>query len=161
MAAYGKAAAARWLAGLNRNAQTYQDEEAVVAAVNRGNAAVGIVNQYYWYRLRLEVGPQAMHSALYYFPNHNVGSIENVSGAAVLSSSSHKSEAQAFVRFLVSPAGQRIVATSDDFEYPARPGTPPNRALPALNSIAPATLKVTALGNDQAASQLIEQAGLA
>jgi iron(III) transport system substrate-binding protein len=161
VAEYGKAAAAQWLAGLKRNAQTYQDEEAVVAAVNRGNVAVGIVNQYYWYRLRLEVGGRAMHSALYYFPNHNVGSIVNVSGAAVLASSSRRSAAQSFVRFLVSSAGQRIIATSDDFEYPARPGIPANRALPALSAVAPATLSVTAVGNDQTASQLIEQAGLA
>jgi iron(III) transport system substrate-binding protein len=161
IATHGKAVAANWLAGLKHNAQTYQDEEAVVAAVNRGDAAVGIVNQYYWYRLQLEVGRGAMHSALYYFPHHDVGSIENISGAAVLASSSHRSQAQAFVHFLVSPAGQRIIATSDDFEYPARPGVAPNRALPALSAIAPATLHVKALGNDQAASQLIEQAGLA
>jgi len=55
----GRAAAVRWLDGLKRNAQTYQDEEAVVAAVNRGDVAAGIVNQYYWYRLRLELGAGA------------------------------------------------------------------------------------------------------
>ena len=57
IAADGKAAAARWLAGLKRNAQIYQDDEAVVAAVNRGDVAAGIVNQYYWYRLRLGARP--------------------------------------------------------------------------------------------------------
>jgi iron(III) transport system substrate-binding protein len=161
IATYGKAEAARWLAGIKRNAHIYQDEEAVVAAVNRGDVGLGIANQYYWYRLRLETGRSAMHSSLYYFPHHDVGSIENVSGAAVLASSHHPSEAQRFVRFLVSPAGQRIVAASDDFEYPARPGTPPNKSLPSLTAVAPATSRVAVLGNDQAASQLIQQAGLA
>jgi iron(III) transport system substrate-binding protein len=160
IATHGKAEAARWLAGLKRNAHIYQDEEAVVAAVNRGDVGVGIANQYYWYRLRLETGRGAMHSALYYFPHRDVGSIENISGAAVLASSHHKSEAQAFVRFVVSPAGQRIIAASDDFEYPARPGVPPNGALPSLTAIAPASIGVAVLGNDQAASQLIQQAGL-
>ena len=56
-----------WLAGLKRNARVYQDEEAVVAAVNRGDVATGVINAYYWYRLRLELGKEAMHSALYYF----------------------------------------------------------------------------------------------
>ena len=37
--ARAKAAAAAWLAGLKRNAGIYQDEEAVVAAVNRGDVA--------------------------------------------------------------------------------------------------------------------------
>jgi iron(III) transport system substrate-binding protein len=161
IATYGKAVAARWLAGIRRNAHVYQDEEAVVAAVNRGDVSLGIANQYYWYRLRLEVGRSAMHSTLYFFPHHDVGSIENVSGAAVLASSHHQREALAFVRFIVSPAGQRIIAASDDFEYPARPGVVPNKALPPLTAIAPATIGVAALGDDQLASQLIQQAGLA
>ena len=160
VARYGKAAAARWLAGLKRNALIYQDEEAVVAAVNRGSAAVGIANQYYWYRLQLEVGRAAMHSSLYYFPHHNVGSIENISGAAVLTSTHQRAGAQAFLAFLVSPAGQRIIATSDDYEYPARPGTAPNSLLPPLSAVAPATIPAATLGGGQTAAELIEQAGL-
>jgi iron(III) transport system substrate-binding protein len=161
IARYGIAAAEHWLGGLKQNAQTYQDDEGVVAAVNRGDVATGIINQYYWYRLRIEVGTGAIHSKLYYFPDRNVGSIENVSGAAVLKSSKHQQAAEAFVRFIVSAAGQRILAGSYDFEYPARPGISPNPALPQLSSISAATLSVTALGTDQTAAHLIEQAGLA
>jgi iron(III) transport system substrate-binding protein len=161
IATFGRNAAARWLTGIKRNAQTYQDEEAVVAAVNRGDAAAGLVNQYYWYRLRLELGQDGIDSRLYYFPDHDPGSIENIAGAAVLASSKHQSAAQALVKFLSSPGGQGILAGSYDFEYPARPGVAPNPALPALASISPATLTPAALGTDQVAVQLIEEAGLA
>jgi iron(III) transport system substrate-binding protein len=161
IATYGKSEAQQWLAGLKRNAQIYQDDEGVVAAVNRGDVATGVINQYYWYRLQLEVGKGAMHSALYYFPDHNVGSVENVSGAAVLASSSHRSEAEAFVRFLVSQTGQRLIAAGDDFEYPARPGVAPNPAVTPLTQVSPAKINVVALGNDQLAAQLVQQAGLA
>jgi iron(III) transport system substrate-binding protein len=161
IATYGKTATAQWLAGIKRNAQTYQDEEGVVAAVNRGDVAAGLVNQYYWYRLRLELGPNGIHSGLAYFPGHDPGGIENIAGAAVLASSRHRQAAEAFVRFITSAAGQRILSASYDFEYPARPGIAPNPALPPLSSIAPATLSPVALGTDQAAVQLIEQAGLA
>jgi iron(III) transport system substrate-binding protein len=160
IATYGKNAAAQWLAGLKRNAQIYQDEEAVVAAVNRGDAAAGLVNQYYWYRLRLELGQGGIHSALYYFPNHDPGSIENIAGAAVLASTKHRQAAQRFVQFVSGAAGQRILANGYDFEYPARPGVAPNPALPPLSSISRATLSPAALGTDQTAVQLIEQAGL-
>jgi len=34
---------------------------------------VGIINQYYWYRLRLELGAGNTHSQLYYYPNQNIG----------------------------------------------------------------------------------------
>jgi iron(III) transport system substrate-binding protein len=160
IADYGTRAAESWLAGLKRNAQTFATDEAVVAAVNRGEVATGVVNNYYWYRLRLEVGDSAMHSSLYYFPNHNVGSIENISGVAVLASSKHQEQADAFASFLVSAAGQQILAHSYDFEYPARPDVSPNPQLPPLSTLAPATLSVVAIGNDLPATRLIQQAGL-
>lgn len=160
IATYGTKVAQQWLAGLKRNAQIFQTDEAVVAAVNRGDVATGLINHYYWYRLRLEIGASAMHSSVYYFPDHDVGSIENISGAAVLASSAHKREAQRFVAFLVSRAGQEILAHSADFEYPARPGVRANPALRPLSAISPATLGPVRLGNDQQAARLIEQSGL-
>ncbi|HKO28330.1 MAG TPA: extracellular solute-binding protein [Solirubrobacteraceae bacterium] len=161
VATYGKSAAAKWLAGLKHNAQIYQDEEAVVAAVNRGDVAAGLINQYYWYRLQLELGQGGIHSKLYYFPNHDPGSVENVAGAAVLASSKRSAAARRLVQFISGGDGQRILANSYDFEYPARPGIAQNPALPPLSSISLATLSPAALGTDQTAVQLIEQAGFA
>ncbi len=159
IAAHGRNAAASWLAGLKRYAAVYQDDESVVAAVNRGAEAVGVINQYYWFRLRREIGPRAIHSALYYFPNGDAGSVVNVSGAAVLASSRHVGEAERFVEFLVSPAGQRLVSQGDDYEYPVRPGIARNPELPPFASVPHANISVGALGNDLPARQLIIQAG--
>jgi iron(III) transport system substrate-binding protein len=161
IATYGKATAARWLAGLKRNGALYQSDESVVAAVNSGSVATGIINHYYWYRLRLEVGSSGMHSDLYFFPNRNVGSLENISGAAVLKTSKHEREAQEFVRFLLSPAGQEILAHGYDFEYPTRPGIAPNPQVTPLAKVAPATLSPQTLGNDEQASALVQESGLA
>jgi iron(III) transport system substrate-binding protein len=161
IATYGKQAAVSWLAGLKHNAQLYQSDESVVAAVNRGDVATGVINHYYWFRLRQELGKGAVHSALYFFPNHNVGSLENISGAGVLATSKHPNEAQEFVRFLVSPTAQKILAHGYDYEYPTRPGIRPNPQLPALATIAPAILNPNALGNDQQAAELIQESGLA
>jgi iron(III) transport system substrate-binding protein len=160
IAKYGPKVAATWLAGLKRNATLYQDDESVVAAVNRGDVATGVINQYYWYRLRLEVGKSSMHSTLYYFPNGNAGSITNISGAAVIATSKHPALAQKFVRFLGSAAAQEIISSGDDFEYPARPGIKPNPQLPPLNAIAHATLSASVLGNDEEATKLLEKSGL-
>ncbi|MGH2878900.1 MAG: extracellular solute-binding protein [Solirubrobacteraceae bacterium] len=161
IATYGEKNAADWLAGLKRNGQLYQSDEAVVAGLNRGDVATGIVNNYYWYRLRLELGAANMHSALYYFPNRDVGSILNISGAAVLAGAAHPGNAKRFLSFLVSKPAQEIVAHGDDYEYPVRPGVPPNSELPALSTIAPATLSPVKLGNDQPAARLIQESGLA
>jgi iron(III) transport system substrate-binding protein len=157
---HGVAATRSWLAGLKRNATDYQDEESVVAAVNRGNVACGVINQYYWYRLRLEVGASGMHSALYYFSHGDVGSITNISGIGVLASSRHRELAERFIAFLVSKSAQEILARSDDYEYPARADVAANPALPPLSAVPHATLSVAALGTDAEASRLIQQAGL-
>jgi iron(III) transport system substrate-binding protein len=161
IARYGVDRAAAWLRGLKRNAAIYQNEEAVAAAVNRGDAASGVINAYYWYRLRLEVGERGMHSVLHYFRHNDVGSIVNVAGAAVLATSRHTDAAKRFVAFLVGKAGQRIVAASDDFEYPARPDVAANAALPPFARTPHATVPVAALGDGQTAARLIREAGLA
>jgi len=156
----GRARAAAWLQGLKRNAQTYQDEEAVTAAVNRGSVTLGIVNHYYWYRLRLELGAKATHSALYFFPNQDVGSIVNVAGVGVLATGKHRAAALRFVRFLIGADGQRILGKSDDFEYPVRPGEAANAALTPFAQTPHATVPVAELGNGSAAARLIRDSGL-
>jgi len=81
IANHGTSTAENWLSGLKTNSSLYEDNETVAAAVNRGSEAVGIIDQYYWYRLRLEIGAAGMHSKLYFFPNHDEGAIENIAGA--------------------------------------------------------------------------------
>jgi iron(III) transport system substrate-binding protein len=157
IAKYGKNAAENWLRGLKANATDYDDDEAVVAAVDRGQVPVGIINQYYWYRLRLEQGAANTHSKLYYFPNRDIGTLTNISGAGVLASSHKKAQAESFLRFLVSAKAQRILAAGDDFEYPTRPGIAPNPALTPLSQIKPAVLTVADLGDDQEAASLVQQ----
>ncbi len=50
----GRPAALEWLKGLHDNAMIFDDDEGVVAAIDRGAAATGIINNYYWARLRME-----------------------------------------------------------------------------------------------------------
>jgi iron(III) transport system substrate-binding protein len=159
IATHGKRAATRWLAGIKRNAAVYQDDESVVAAVNRGDEPVGVINQYYWYRLRREVGAGRMDSALYYFPHGDPGSVVNVSGAAVLASSQHRSQDERLISFFVSRAGQRLISAGDDYEYPARSGVSPNPELPAFATIPHAGISVGALGNDVPARRLVADEG--
>jgi len=160
IASYGQQAALDWLRGLKANSTQYADDESVVAAVNAGHDAVGIINQYYWYRLRTELGTGNTHSKVYYFPDHNIGGLENISGAAVLASSAHKTAAEKFVSFLVSAQAEKILAAGDTYEYPVRPGIASNPALTPLSQVNPAILSVVSLGNDLPAASLLQQAGL-
>src|SRR5580658_1576891 len=119
-ASEGSTATVNWLEALKANAgnHTYPDNETLVAQINSGAVAIGVINNYYWYRQRAEDGPSAMHSAIAFFAPHNPGYVVDVSGAAVLKSSHHQADAEKFLAFLVSPQGQAIIANTDSYEYP-------------------------------------------
>jgi iron(III) transport system substrate-binding protein len=88
---YGDAAAVKWLKGIAANAgesREYGSNEALVDEVNRGAAAFGLLNQYYWYRLGKEIGTANVHSKIAFLAPHDPGYVVDVSGAAVLASSS-------------------------------------------------------------------------
>lgn len=156
----GAAAAEKWLEGIKANSKIYPDNETVVAQVNNGESAIGLINHYYWYRLRTEVGQSGLHSALHYYVPHDPGALLNVSGAAVLKSSSHQAAAQAFAAFLVSREGQEVIARSDSFEYPLRPGVRAASALRPLDQLQPAPITLSELGDGSAPLALEQKLGL-
>lgn len=158
---YGRSKALHWLEGLKRNAQIYQDDEGVAAAVEKGAVATGIINNYYYYRLRQQLGRSHTHSKLHHFGHHDVGALINISGAAVLKSAPHPKAAQRLLAFMVSQSTQRMIAQSDvDFEYPLRPGISANTQLKPFDELQPPPLTVGQLGDNQEALQLLQQAGL-
>lgn len=160
--AEGPAATVRWLDALKSNAagHVYSDNETITSEVNAGQAAIGVIDQYYWYRLRAQLGPAAMHSAIATFAPRDPGYVLDVSGAAVLRSSTHRAAADRFLAFLVSARAQRILAHSDSYEYPidsgvtARPGEIPFAALQ------PDPLSMAELGTGATAVHLLQEAQL-
>lgn len=158
---YGAPAALAWLQGLKGNSKFYQDDESVVAAVARGDVAVGIVNNYYWARLETDLGPEKIDSTLDHFQHGDIGGLVNISGAAVLKSSKHPEAAQKFLAFLVSRQAQTALGQSEvDFEYPLRPGVAPNKLLMPFAKLQPPAISAAALGDDRQAGALLQQAGL-
>jgi iron(III) transport system substrate-binding protein len=157
----GDAATVRWLKALKANAgvHTDPDNETLVANVNRGVTQLGVINHYYWYRLRDENGSSGIHSALARFAPHDDGYLLDVSGAAVLKSSQHQQAAQALVKFLVSRGGQQVLVHSDSWEYPIGDGVT-NPALPPLAQAMPKNFSLRQIGDGSHAVALLQQAGL-
>lgn len=159
---YGDKAALNWLNAIKANAggHNYPDNETVTSAVNRGQVAMGIINQYYWYRERAQVGPSGMHSAIAYFAPHDVGYVLNVSGAGVLRSSTHQKAAQRFLAFLTSPQGQQIIAHSDSFEYPIASGVTTAEPETPFAQLQPNGITIAELGTGAEAIRLLQDAQL-
>jgi iron(III) transport system substrate-binding protein len=156
----GPAAALAWIKGIKTNAKVYDDNEVLIAAVNKGSVATGLVDHYYWYRLRDEVGKGSTHSALHYFPAHDPGLLVDVSGAAILRSSKHSSEARQFLAYLVSKPAQTIIATSESYEYPLAAGVVNHKVARPLASLVPARVTAAQLGDGKAALALLQKVGL-
>jgi iron(III) transport system substrate-binding protein len=157
----GDAAAVTWLKALKANAGSHQDpdNETLVANVNKGTTEIGVINHYYWYRLRDELGQSGIHSALATFAPGDDGYLLDVSGAAVMKSSQHQAAAEAFVAFLDSAAGQQVLSQSDSWEYPIASGAS-NPALPPLSGYHPRQFSLTQIGDGSHALTLLQQAGL-
>jgi iron(III) transport system substrate-binding protein len=160
IAADGRDAAKSWLEGLQRNGTTYDGNVPIIDDVNRGELAAGIVEHYYWYRLRDEVGASSLKAKLYYFPAGDPGALVAVSGAGALTSSSHPEQAQAFLRYLVSKRGQEVIAHSDSYEYPLRPGIQNPSLLRSFGDLKPPAVSIAQLGDGREAFELLQEVGL-
>ena len=160
--AYGTATTVRWLEGIKDNAAShvYPDNETVTDEVNRGQVAIGIIDQYYWYRLRTVNGVAGTHSAIAFFAPGDPGYVVDVSGAGILASSSHRAAAQRFLAFLVSAPAQEIIARGDSFEYPIGSGVAVDHGQPPLASLRPDPISVGQLGTGAGALALLQEVQL-
>jgi iron(III) transport system substrate-binding protein len=163
--AYGQAATLRWLNAIKANgsAHNYPDNETVANQVNRGGAAFGLVNQYYWYRMRAEIGVSSTKAQIAHLAPGDPGYVADFSGAAVLKSSGHQAAAQKFLAFLVGKQGQEIIADpakSISFEYPIDSGVTTQGGEMPWSQLRPYPMTIAQLGTGTAAVALLRQAGL-
>ncbi|MEO9180438.1 MAG: extracellular solute-binding protein [Acidimicrobiales bacterium] len=159
---YGHARALKWLEGVKANSTGHilANNETIADEVNRGEVAFGFVNQYYWWRMRAEIGAANVTSKITYFARYDPGYVIDVSGAAVMKSSRHKELAQKFVAFLVSKKGQEIIDHSISFEYPIASGVTTVQPETPFNQLRPNAITISELGTGSAAIALLHATGL-
>ena len=103
----GRQAALDWLKGLKQFGRSYNGNRIATTAVENGEIAMALSNNYYWYSLARERGgPDKLNSALYSFPGNDPGNIYNVSAAGILKSSKNQELAQRFLAFMVAKPAQ-------------------------------------------------------
>jgi iron(III) transport system substrate-binding protein len=160
--AYGQAEAYSWLEGIKSNTgpHVYPDNETIADEVNRGAVAFGVVNQYYWYRLKAELGAGNIRSQIAYFAPQDPGYVLDVSGAAILKSSKNQADAQKFLAFLVSQQGQEVIAHSISFEYPLDDGVQTTTQETPFAQLQPNPVTIAELGDGTTAIALLRKAGM-
>jgi iron(III) transport system substrate-binding protein len=156
----GQGTAKSWLEGFARNAKHYNDNEGIIAAVDSGQIAAGIINHYYWYEAVAEQGKDNVPSKLYYFGHKDPGALVNISGAGALQSSEHGRLAQEFLAYLVSKNGQSAITHSGDWEYPLNSAVPPPPGLKPFATLEPPEVSPADLGDGSRPVELMQQVGL-
>ncbi len=156
----GEAAAVEWLEGFAANAKHYNDNEGIIAAVDGGQVAAGIINHYYWFEAVAEEGKGKVPSKLHYFGHEDPGALVNISGAAALASSDEPELAQEFLAYLVSEEGQTAMTESGDWEYPLNAAVPPPPGLKPFDTLEPPKVSPADLGDGSAPVELMQQVGL-
>jgi iron(III) transport system substrate-binding protein len=135
LALEGEEATRAWLTGLERNAEVFASNTAVMKAVDESEVDVGVMYHYYWYRDQAEGGLVGDDAELHYFGNQDPGAFLSISGAGVLKSSDQPEEAQRLVEYLTSREAQERLADSSALEYAVGTGVASSDALPPLEGL--------------------------
>lgn len=131
----GEAETAAWLTALQAGANTYQNNIATMKAVNAGEVPVGVMYHYYWYRDQAGTKEGSGNTRLHYFGNQDPGAFVSLSAGGALASSDKAEQAQQFLAYVTSPAGQQVLVDSKSMEYAVGIGVASDPALPPLDSL--------------------------
>jgi iron(III) transport system substrate-binding protein len=99
----------------------FENNVAVLDAVDAGEVALGLINHYYWFERTAEVGEDAVSARIHYLDSDDPGALVNVAGVGVLASSNQADAAAAAVEYLLSEEAQQYFA-DETAEYPVVAG---------------------------------------
>ena len=154
----GSAATSAWLDAMKTNANIYKGNNTVMKAVNAGEIPGGVIYHYYWYGDQAKTGENSNKTKLLFWGNQDPGAFLSVSGGGVLASSTKQQQAQQFLKFITSKAGQQVVADTV-LEYPIGSDVAANPALKPITELQPPTIDPASLNGPEVAD-LMTQAGL-
>ena len=157
IARLGEAETERFVRGWVANLATepFASDNQVIEAVAAGQCDVGLVNTYYYGRLKQEKPDLA---AALGWPTQ-VGVHVNVSGAGLTRHAKHPREALALLEWLSSAEAQGLFAGLN-LEYPVNPAVPPDPVVAAWGTLKPEAANVAEAGRLQKeAVKLMDRAG--
>jgi len=154
----GDDVAAQWLADMIANdAVSFGSSNGNLnAAVASGEITMGITNHYYMFRMLAETPDASI--AQHFFPAGDPGSLINVAGAGVLTTSDQPGLSQRFILYLLGRDAQQYFVDST-FEYPVIEGIAVNERITALEEIESPVLDLSNLDDLQTTLALIEDSG--
>ncbi|GAB3362349.1 extracellular solute-binding protein [Modestobacter lapidis] len=156
----GEQAAEDFVQGLvDNDVQTFESNGAILDAVDSGQLPMGLINHYYWFEQAAEVGAENVTAELAYLQDGAAGSLVNVSGSGVVSSTDRADDATALVDFLLSEQAQQYFA-GETFEYPMVEAVPAEEELPPLAELQAPDIDLDDMASLSATLDLLNRVGL-
>ncbi|MDY6054712.1 iron ABC transporter substrate-binding protein [Micrococcus sp.] len=157
----GEDAARSWLSDLDANdPQIREKNTEILADVDAGKIDAGLVNHYYLYELAKErgVAPEDLKASLHFFPDGDLGSLVNVSGAGLVGEQ-EDDDAKRLIEYLLSEKGQKYFA-EETSEYPLVDGVDAPAGLPELSELQSPDVNLNDLDDLQSTVTVIQESGL-
>jgi len=144
-----------WVANLATD--VFADDTKLMEALAAGQCEVGIVNTYYYGRLKKK---QPELPLALFWPNQNDRGVHvNISGAGVTAHAKHRAQAIKFLEWLSSEKAQNLFA-DQNLEYPVNPKVKPHPEVAAWGGFKQDRINVAQAGALQAkAVMLMDRAG--
>lgn len=157
----GEDGAKEWLEQFKANEpKAYDNNILALDAVDSGQAALGLVNHYYWYERVAEKGAAGVKAKIHFLDADDPGALVNVAGAGVIAGSPQKEAALKAVDFLLSEEGQRYFA-DETAEYPVVPGIESTKHdLVPLSDLTRASIDLNQLDSLETTLALLDEVGL-
>lgn len=155
----GEEGAQAWLEGIQANDPvSYESNIPAELGIADGEVDVAFVNHYYLYILRDEEGDDFPVDNGYMAPG-DPGSLVNVAGAGILTTSDSTEDARAFIRFMLEEQAQRYFAT-ETFEYPLADGVPAEPQLRPLSELVSPDVPLSDLSDLPGTLDLLHDTGV-
>ncbi|HVE99598.1 MAG TPA: iron ABC transporter substrate-binding protein [Mycobacteriales bacterium] len=156
----GEARTEQWLRDIqHKDVREYDNNIAVLDAVDRGEIDLGLINHYYWFEKAKEVGAENMHAQVKFLAGTDPGALVNVAGVAVLKGADHATEARRLVEFLLGDKAQAYFRDAL-FEYPLVDGVEPAPGLPPLAEVSGPKIDLADLDTLEDTLALLDRTGL-
>ena len=157
----GDDGAREWLEAFAANdPQDFENNIAVLDAVDAGQVSLGLINHYYWYQRAAEVGEDGVNARIHFLDNDDPGALINVAGAGVIEGTDQPEAAAAANEFLLSEEAQQYFA-DETAEYPVVEGVESTVFdLPPLSELQGSRIDLNDLDTLEETLAMLDEVGL-
>ncbi|MBB3035585.1 iron ABC transporter substrate-binding protein [Hoyosella altamirensis] len=157
----GDDGAREWLEAFRDNEPvSYENNNAILTAVNEGQVEIGLINHYYWYKLAKEEGAESLRANVKYLAPGDEGALINIAGVGVLASSQNQEAAQALVAAMLAEDAQQYFL-DETSEYPVIDGLSfTDEGRPQLDELQGPDIDLSDLASLEETQELLTEVGL-